>query len=136
MGYSFTDCSQELSRAPLAILRVRISRMQILLVDDEDISCTLLTFQLEQWGHVVTHVDSAEKAWELLQTQEWQIVITDWMMPGMSGLELLQKIRTSDLKGYVYVIVLTSNSEKDAVVTGLTTGADDFLTKPVDPNEL
>lgn len=110
--------------------------MQIILAEDDDISRILLQVQLEQWGHSVLAAKNGRHAWELLQQNDCQVVITDWMMPEMTGIELLQKIRTSDRAGYVYVILLTSNSEKEALFTGLTSGADDFLTKPVDPYEL
>ena len=110
--------------------------MQILLADDDQISRILLQVQLEQWGHSVLSAENGAQAWELLQTHDCQVVITDWMMPKMSGIDLLHKIRTSDRAGYVYVILLTSNAEKEALVTGLTSGADDFITKPVDPYEL
>ena len=110
--------------------------MQILLVDDETISRNVLQFQLEQWGHVVQSASDGTQAWELLQIHDYPVVITDWIMPGMTGIDLLRKIRTSHRDTYIYVILLTSNSEKEALVTGMTTGADDFLTKPVDPNEL
>ncbi|MEI8379003.1 MAG: SpoIIE family protein phosphatase [Planctomycetota bacterium] len=110
--------------------------MKILLADDDEISRILLQFQLEEWGHSVVPAENGLQAWELLQTTECQIVITDWMMPEMSGIELLRKIRSSDFGGYVYVILLTSKSDKKALVTGLAEGADDFLTKPVDPHEM
>lgn len=110
--------------------------MQIILAEDDEISRILLQVQLEQWGHSVLAARNGIHAWQLLQQNDCQVVITDWMMPEMSGIELLHKIRSSDRAGYVYVILLTSNSEKEALVTGLTSGADDFLTKPVDPYEL
>lgn len=109
--------------------------MQILLVDDETISRNLLQFQLEQWGYVVQPASSATEAWELLQAHNYQVVITDWIMPGMTGMELVRKIRSMNRESYTYVIVLTSVTEKNALVTGMKTGADDFLTKPIDPRE-
>jgi CheY-like chemotaxis protein len=86
--------------------------MKILLADDDEISRILLQFQLEEWGHSVVPAENGLQAWELLQTAECQVVITDWMMPEMSGIELLRKIRSSDFGGYVYVILLTSKSDK------------------------
>lgn len=110
--------------------------MKILLADDDELSRILLQCQLEEWGHSVSSAVNGLQAWELLQTNDFQIVVTDWMMPEMSGIELLRKIRCSDFGGYVYVILLTSKSDKGALVAGLADGADDFLTKPVDPHEL
>ncbi|HLQ44687.1 MAG TPA: response regulator, partial [Planctomycetaceae bacterium] len=110
--------------------------MQILIADDENISRHWLQFQLEQWGHSVLAAENGLQAWELLQTHDCPLVITDWEMLGLTGIELLRKIRASDREGYVYVILPTSKTEREALVTGLVTGADDFLTKPVDQDEL
>ncbi len=111
--------------------------MKILVADDESLARNLLQFQLEQWGHSVLSAENGAQAWELFQSHDFQIVITDWMMPEMTGIDLLRKIRASDRAGYVYVILLTSTKRaKEDLVTGLTTGADEFLTKPVDPAEL
>lgn len=110
--------------------------MKILIAEDEKISRQILQFQLEQWGHTVIWAANGRQAWELLQMHDCKLVITDWEMPEMSGIELIRKIRESDRASYVYVILLTSNSERASIVTGLTTGADDYLTKPVDKDEL
>lgn len=110
--------------------------MQILIADDDKLARSLLQFQLEHWGHSVIAAENGVQAWELLQTHDCPIVITDWSMPGMTGLELLQKIRAADRAQYVYSILLTSHSEQSAMITGLNTGADDYLTKPVDKDEL
>ena len=110
--------------------------MKILIADDEPISLQFLRFQLEQCGHTVIAADDGRQAWELLQTHDCQLVITDWNMPEMTGLELIRKIREIERAVYVYVILLTSKSERASLITGLNTGADDYLTKPVDQDEL
>lgn len=110
--------------------------MRILIADDDKIPLSLLRFQLQQWGHTVFAAENGAQAWEMFQNHDCQVVITDWEMPGLSGIELIRNIREHHHERYVYVILLTSKSEHDAVVTGLVTGADSFLTKPVDPNEL
>ena len=110
--------------------------MKILIAEDEPIPRQLLQFQLEQWGHTVISAGNGRQAWELLQTHDCQLLITDWDMPEMTGIDLIRKIREAERAGYVYVILLTSKSERASVVTGLTTGADDYLAKPVDKNEL
>lgn len=110
--------------------------MKILIAEDERIPRQILQFQLEQWGHTVISAANGRQAWELLQMHDCQLVITDWEMPEMSGIELIRKIREAERAGYVYVILLTSNAERGSLVTGLTTGADDYLTKPVDKDEL
>ena len=110
--------------------------MNILIADDELVPRQILQFQLEQAGFTVLAAENGAQAWELLQAHDCSLVITDWMMPEMTGLELIQKIRQSNRSGYVYAILLTSKSERDALVTGMTTGADDFVTKPFDTREL
>lgn len=116
--------------------KLKAARMKILIADDEVIPRQLLRFQLEQWGHNVISADDGHQAWERFQTHDCQLVITDWEMPGMSGIELIRRIREAERANYVYVILLTSKSEHGSLVTGLTTGADDYLTKPVDKDEL
>lgn len=110
--------------------------MKILIAEDELIPRQVLHFQLEQWGHTVIWAANGRQAWELFQIHNCQLVITDWEMPEMSGIELIRSIREAERPGYVYVILLTSNSERASLVTGLTTGADDYLEKPVNKDEL
>jgi sigma-B regulation protein RsbU (phosphoserine phosphatase) len=110
--------------------------VHILIAEDERITRRNLQRQLEKWGHeVVTAADGAE-AWELLQEKDIPVVITDWVMPQMDGLDLLRRIRGRKNARYVYVILLTSKTEKNDIVEGLEAGADDFLSKPFDRNEL
>lgn len=110
--------------------------MKILIAEDERIPRQLLQFQLEQWGHSVVVAENGRRAWELLQKHDCQLVISDWEMPEMTGIELIRKIRETERAGYVYSILLTSKSERSAVIAGLTTGADDYLAKPVNKDEL
>lgn len=110
--------------------------MLILVADDEWILRQALQQQLEQCGHSVLAAADGEEAWQLFQTADCPIVITDWMMPRMSGIELIQKIRETKRTQYTYVILLTSKSQKSDLISGLACGADDFLVKPVDPSEL
>jgi diguanylate cyclase (GGDEF)-like protein len=79
---------------------------------------------------------SGREALELFARYLPAIVITDWMMPDLSGLDLCQRLRADVHRGYTYIILLTSIAEKDNVVKGLAAGADDYLTKPFDPAEL
>lgn len=110
--------------------------MPILVVDDDSVSRKTLQFQLEQWGHSVLTAEDGDDAWQLFQTHDCPIVITDWIMPRMAGVNLIQKIRAAEQTTYTYVILLTSKSQKSDLVTGLASGADDFLVKPVEPSEL
>jgi sigma-B regulation protein RsbU (phosphoserine phosphatase) len=110
--------------------------MPILIADDDSISHQTLQFQLEQWGHSVLTAADGDEAWQLFQRHDCSIVITDWMMPRMPGINLIQKIRDAEQTQYTYVILLTSKSQKSDLIAGLASGADDFLVKPVDPHEL
>ncbi len=108
----------------------------VLVVDDSKLQRKLLTLALKRWGFDVVEAESGEEALELAVIQKPDLVLSDWMMPGMSGLELCQRFREMDGEDYSYFILLTSKSEKEEVALGLDSGADDFLTKPVDSNEL
>lgn len=109
---------------------------KILIADDHELSRFKLQNDLEKWGHDVTAAEDGEQAWELFQKGEFAIVITDWMMPKMDGLELVRHIRGTQLADYVYVIMLTAKAEKHDIVAGMGAGADDFLTKPFHRDEL
>jgi phosphoserine phosphatase RsbU/P len=110
--------------------------MKVLVAEDDPISAQILQSSLEQWGHEVVAAEDGAEAWELLQRDEVALVISDWMMPRMDGLELVRRIRTAARPGYVYVILLTAKSRKEDIVRGMEAGADDFLAKPFDREEL
>lgn len=109
---------------------------KILIADDHELSRFKLRNDLEKWGHEVTVAEDGEQAWELFQKGEFSIVITDWMMPKMDGLDLVRHIRGSNHANYVYLIMLTAKAEKHDIVAGMGAGADDFLTKPFHRDEL
>ncbi len=91
---------------------------------------------LESLGHEVTIATTGTEAWDFVRTGEWRLVITDWIMPGMDGLELCRRIRAREGRPYTYIVMLTCMDSRSDRIKGLTAGADDFLTKPVDPEEL
>jgi sigma-B regulation protein RsbU (phosphoserine phosphatase) len=109
---------------------------KILIADDHELSRFKLKTDLEKWGHEVTAAEDGEQAWELFQRHRFAIVITDWMMPKLDGLELVKMIRAADSADYVYVIMLTAKAEKHDIVAGMGAGADDFLVKPFHRDEL
>jgi len=109
--------------------------MRILVAEDERITRASLQRQLEGWGHDVTAAEDGQQAWKCFGESPCDIVITDWEMPNMSGLELVQHIHQAS-GGYVYVIMLTSRSDKADLVKGIEAGADDFVSKPFDREEL
>lgn len=110
--------------------------IRILIAEDHDLTRFKLKSDLEKWGHDVTEAADGEQAWELFQEGEFSLVITDWMMPNVDGLELVQRIRNFETTEYVYVIMLTAKAEKHDIVAGMGAGADDFLSKPFHRDEL
>jgi sigma-B regulation protein RsbU (phosphoserine phosphatase) len=110
--------------------------MRILIAEDERITRATLVRHLEGWGHSVTATEDGEKAWEHFKAGGFDIVVTDWEMPLMSGLELVKRIRESATATYVYVLMLTSRTNKSDIVSGIEAGADDFVSKPFDREEL
>ena len=108
----------------------------MLVVDDSKLQRKLLTVALKRWGFDVAEAESGEQALELANTRRPDLVLSDWMMPGMSGLELCRRFREMEGDEYSYFILLTSKRDKAEVARGLDSGADDFLSKPIDNNEL
>jgi two-component system, NtrC family, sensor kinase len=110
--------------------------MKVLIAEDDRVSRRLLQGLLERWGYQVVAASDGAEAWRRFQEDEFPLVISDWMMSEMDGLELIRRIRASEQPGYVYAILLTSLSQKKDVVQGMVAGADDFVTKPFDLEEL
>lgn len=110
--------------------------MRILIAEDDRITRRSLQRQLEGWGHDVVSAEDGAEAWERFLEDQFDIVVTDWEMPRVDGRELVERIRGSDKSGYVYIIMLTSRAETTDLVVGMEAGADDFLAKPFDKNEL
>jgi len=110
--------------------------LSVLVVDDSAAQRMALRLQLSRWGYAVSEAASGLEALALCQTQRFEIILSDWVMPQMDGLEFCRKFRDLGQKTYSYFVLLTSKSEKTEVASGLESGADDFLTKPVNGNEL
>ena len=109
---------------------------RILVVDDSRAQRRILTLMLKRWGFDVVEAENAEHGLDLCETFQPDFIISDWMMPGMSGIDFCSAFRASARASYGYFILLTSKSEKAAVASGLESGTDDFLTKPVNGDEL
>lgn len=125
------------SRLPLPSSSLHAGAIRrVLVVDDSKLQRKLLTIALKKWGFEVEEAESGAEALKLAAENRPDLVLSDWMMPGMSGLELCQRFREFDGDEYCYFILLTSKSDKEEVARGLDSGADDFLSKPVDNNEL
>ncbi len=109
---------------------------RVLVVDDSRVQRRILSSSLKRWGYEVLEADSGHAALEICKREQLDLVLSDWMMPGMNGLEFCIAFRELEQDNYGYFILLTSKSEKDEVAHGLDVGADDFLTKPVNASEL
>lgn len=112
------------------------ARLRILIVDDSRLQRRILNKSLTKWGFDVIEAASGEEAMAECSKQIPDLIISDWIMPGMSGLEFCQAFREISEDEFAYFILLTSKSGKAEVAYGLDSGADDFLSKPVDSEEL
>jgi two-component system cell cycle response regulator len=110
--------------------------MKILVVEDDPLSRQLVSASLRRAGHEVVQAEDGQSAWELFQRETYSVVITDWMMPELDGPALVQRIRSEGGKSYTYIIMLTAMDDKNNVVAGLESGADEYLTKPFNSREL
>ncbi len=111
--------------------------MKILIADDSIVSRHLLEATLRKWGYDVMVACDGAEALELLQREDAPaLIILDWMMPGMTGVEVCRRIRQRDGEPYTYILLLTSKSQKEDLIEGMEAGADDYITKPFDQNEL
>ncbi|MBT5874655.1 MAG: response regulator transcription factor [Candidatus Latescibacteria bacterium] len=111
--------------------------MQILIAEDDPIARHLLDVTLRNWGYDVVVTEDGSQAWDVIQAPDRPaLAILDWMMPGIDGINICRKIRErSELLG-LYVLLLTTRGSKIDIIQGLDAGANDYLTKPFDPDEL
>lgn len=108
----------------------------ILVVEDEPAIQELIAFNLKQAGHQLLKADSAEQAFSLVQSALPDLVLLDWMLPGISGVEFARRLRADKRTRDIPIIMLTARSDEQDKLTGLETGADDYVTKPFSPREL
>src|SRR4051812_910839 len=110
--------------------------MKVLIVEDDPMSALVLRRTLETMGHETVAAADGLEAWELVQRHDIRLVISDWMMPRMDGLELCRRIRSRTDPVYTYVIVVTAKRQRKDRVEALQAGADDLLSKSFDRGEL
>jgi phosphoserine phosphatase RsbU/P len=109
----------------------------VLIAEDEAVSRRLLEATLRRWGHEVVVTVDGDAAWAALQRPDApSVAILDWMMPGVEGVEICRRVQAQGSPTPPYLILLTANSERANVIAGLEAGADDFMGKPFDPDEL
>ena len=109
----------------------------VLIAEDEAASRRLLEATLRRWGHEVVVTVDGDAAWAALQRSDApSVAILDWVMPGVQGVEICRRLHARGSPTPPYLILLTANSERANVILGLEAGADDFMGKPFDPDEL
>lgn len=110
---------------------------RILIAEDHYVSRHLLERNLTNWGFSVVMAEDGEKATEILNREDApSLAILDWMMPKMDGVEVCSRVRARTGRPYIYLVLLTAKSQKEEVAAGLDAGADDYVIKPFDPDEL
>ena len=106
--------------------------MKILIAEDYESSRKLLRVRLEELGHQVVEAADGAEAWRALEAAHFPVLIVDWVMPGVDGLELTRRLRALARANYTYVIMLTSVDGREQALGAMRVGVDDFLTKPLD----
>ena len=114
-----------------------VNKKRVLIAEDDPVSRRLLEVFLAKWGFEVMVATNGTQALQLLERMDApRLAVLDWMMPGMEGIQICQKLRECKERPYVYVLLLTGRSQKEDLLAGLESGADDYLTKPFDAQEL
>lgn len=113
------------------------SACAVLLAEDDAVFRSVLQSWLRKWGYQLAVATDGNQAWELLQHENApRLLVLDWMMPGLDGPEICRRLRALPEGPYRYVLLLTARGEQQDIIAGLESGADDYLTKPFDVNEL
>lgn len=111
--------------------------IKVLIAEDDSASRRLLQALLERWDYDVVVASDGAQAWEALQGEQApRLAILDWMMPGMDGVQVCREVRKRAAGPYTYILLLTAKDQKQEMIEGIEAGADDYLTKPLDANEL
>ena len=111
--------------------------MKILAVEDDPVARAVLRKALQKLGHEVIEAKDGQEAWALMEAEPVRVIVSDWMMPNLSGLELCRELRARSGSEYVYFILITANSADSANrIEAADAGVDDFLSKPLNVEEL
>jgi DNA-binding response OmpR family regulator len=110
--------------------------MKVLIADDDRLTAAMLQRRLEGWGLELVVVSDGAEAWEAIEHDPTiALAIVDWMMPSIEGPELCRRIRRDEKHAHIYLLLVTSRDSRADIVSGMDAGADDYLTKPIDPEE-
>ena len=107
--------------------------MRILIADDEPTSLMVLRSLVSKHGHECIVAPDGSSAWNLLSSEGIEVLLTDWMMPGVDGPELCRRVREELTDRYIYIVLITGLGQREQILEGMSAGADDYLVKPVDP---
>ncbi|HPB99950.1 MAG TPA: response regulator, partial [Polyangiaceae bacterium] len=111
--------------------------MKALIAEDERVPRTLLAHQISRWGYEVVETDNGDAAWLLLNANDPpRIAVLDWVMPGLDGVAICQKLHENPDRPFTYTLLLTAKTDESDLVYALSQGAHDFLSKPVNKLEL
>ena len=110
--------------------------MRVLIAEDDSASRLIHQMIVEKCGHDCLVAEDGEEAWEIFQDTEVDVILSNWMMPNIDGIELCRRVREERRAAYTYFILLTARGEKEHLLEGIEAGADDYLTKPIDAEEL
>jgi two-component system cell cycle response regulator len=111
--------------------------LRVLIVEDDAVSRTILKRSVEKFGHEVLAAADGLEAWELFQREpELDLIISDWMMPGIDGPELCRRVRKANGAWYTFFVFLTALGDKEHLIEGMQAGADEYLAKPLDSEQL
>jgi two-component system, cell cycle response regulator len=112
-------------------------KTKILIAEDDPVSRRVLQTFLVKWGYEVVVAEDGTQALAILERQDFpRLAVLDWMMPGLEGTQVCERIRKEPNRAYVYIVLLTARTQKEDILKGLESGADDYLTKPFDAQEL
>lgn len=110
--------------------------MNILIADDDPVTLKLLSARIGAWGHTIHQAVDGQSAWDIIGSTPIDIVVSDWVMPGLDGLELCRRIRDRHESGYIYLILISAQDSQADIIHGLESGVDDYITKPIDLDAL
>ena len=131
-----TAVSQSLDTLAAAVGQAQAPR-KLLVAEDNPVFQSMLRNLLKRWGYDVVIVQDGLEAWRVLDSSDPpRLAILDWMMPGLDGVEICRRLRAAPREPYIYVVLLTARTESGDLVEGMDAGADDYVTKPLKPNEL
>ena len=110
--------------------------MKVLIAEDDEVSQLVLKIAMEKFDHEVILAGNGKEAWEIFDRQPMRLIVSDWMMPELDGLDFCRKVRGRPQTDYTYFILLTARVGKENYREAMDAGVDDFLTKPLDHNDL